>query len=292
MSDEIVQVKDRATLLSEFAVIAYKRGYALPSSTNTDVLTVQYTVKDFQDFLAELVQRVPKDAFSRSFLPENIAILVGEISEDTINDVIQDLWDIHTSIPRGQHIQILMSSCGGQVYSGLALIGTINELRRQGREVRIHVLGWALSMAFDILESASYRTMEPTAYLMTHEEQYGYEGGTSEQETETKFSRGQELLMLERLAARTGRTVKYYRDKIAHKNWYIGPAEALSEGLIDEVVTVPAFAQTPANPVPARKTRKVAPAKGAESKTQEESHAITQTAEVERVQEEEAVPSC
>lgn len=287
MSEEIAQLRDRASLLSEFQVIAAKHGFIVPYPDPNATVTVTYRIGEVYELLSELVQRVPKDAFSRSYLPDNVSLLIGEINEESALGIVQDLWDIHKDAPVGQPIQLIMSSCGGQVYAGLAIIGTINELRRLGREVHIHVLGWALSMAFDILQSASYRTMEPTAYLMTHEEQYGYEGSTSDQEQETKFSRAQETLMLERLAERTGRTVKYYRDKIAHKNWYIGPAEAISEGLIDEIKTVPAYRMTPAAPLPIRR-RKGTPAKERETtlSTEESTHAPASTLEVGSQQEE------
>lgn len=271
MAELITQVRDPAMLLAEFQVITAKHGLG------GEVLPL----------LSDLVSAVPKDAFSRSYLPDNVVLMIGEVDEELIVDTVKDIWDVHKDIAPGEPIKIIMSTCGGQVYSGLALIGTINELRRLGREVHIHVLGWALSMGFDILQSASHRSMEPTSYLMMHEEQYGYEGSTSDQEQETKFSRGQEQLMLERLSERTGRPTKFYKDKIAHKNWYIGPKEALAEGLIDEVVSVPPFTLTPAQTVvPAKRSRKVTPAKSAESKTQEGTqHAVTQATEEGLVQE-------
>ena len=276
MSEETGQVRDRATLLAEFKIIASKY------SANGDGLA---------PMLAELVQRVPKDAFNRSFLPENVALLIGEIDEDSSQAVIQDMWDIHRDLPVSQPLQLILSSCGGQVYSGLAIIGTINELRRQGRRVHIHVSGWALSMAFEILQAADYRSMEPTAYLMTHEEQYGYEGNTSDQEQETKFSRGQETLMLERLASRTGKTVKYYRDKIAHKNWYIGPDAALAEGFIDEVKPVPPLPVTVGMSQLPKRPRGSKAAKRETLRTEESIHAPSQTLEGGSQQEEETATS-
>ena len=100
--------------------------------------------------------------------------------------------------------------------------------------------------------------MDAAAFLMVHEEQYTTGGSTSSHKTEVLFSEKQERAMLEMVSQRTGRPVDYYMKRTKNASWYIGAAEALAEGLVDEIVGVPKFKPAPARPekIPRKRTVK------------------------------------
>lgn len=195
---------------------------------------------------SRLLSRIPINAFEGTE-PHNRVLLIGDIDDEVAEEFItDDLWPFHYYNPIDKVLEIHLTSPGGVVDSGLAIISAIHAIRRAGRKVHIHVTGEACSMAFWILQSADHRSMEPFGALMVHEEQGGVDGSTTTRLNDAKFSQQREKLLFEALAQRTGRTVKYYQEKSKAKDWFISAAVALEEGLIDEVAVVPPLPASPA----------------------------------------------
>lgn len=201
---------------------------------------------------AELVLLLPDKAFEKD-QPQDTTLILGELKNDhfdestQIGDLLTDMWAFHYYTPPEEPLKILMSSNGGEVDAGMAIISAINSIRREGRQVHCHVAGYAYSVAFDILQFCDLRTAEPTASLMTHSEKW------ANKDDDNAFNRIHEgiaskklmSLVYEQIALRTGRSVDYYIKQIKDKDWWLTPSEALAEGLLDKIVEVPPFTKTP-----------------------------------------------
>lgn len=238
--------KNRGLLLGDFYNTAYQH-YA----GNVDPSLVS--------LLPKLTALVPENAFA-PVVSDDLVTLLGEINEDSAQEFIDSLTEIDLNLAPEKTIQVVISSPGGEVHSGLLMAAMVNHLRRKGRVLNCHVGGWALSMAFDLLQHFDHRSMDSTAFLMVHEEQYSTAGSTSSHKSEVQFSEKQERAMLLIVSQRTGKPVDYYMKRTKNANWYIGAEEALAEGLIDEVIGVPGFKPGP-QPIEKPKRTRKAPVK-------------------------------
>jgi ATP-dependent protease ClpP protease subunit len=212
--------------------------------------------------LPKIVSAIPAGAFDPlQPFDQGILFYHGDVNESHILEIQHDITRVHLNLAPDKPILINMSSFGGGVHAGNALISTIRDVQRQGRKVNIHVQGTAMSMATIILQEADYRSIESGVHMMIHEVQYGSGGSHTANVTQQKFSERLQTEMFSRYTARTGMPPKYYMDKIRANNevWYLSAEEALAEGLVDEVVRGRAFTVTPRYAVDVvRKTRKKA----------------------------------
>jgi ATP-dependent protease ClpP protease subunit len=202
-------------------------------------------------------------AAKRYGLQRGFVYLVGSVTDEPTNEdpkpsvvgsrIIDELLYLDETLPPTEPITILISSEGGHICPALAIQGTITLLRRQGRTVNGHVLGWAMSSAFEILQACDHRSMEAFASLMTHEVQSSTDGSTTTSEDEVKFSRQTEKRLFELfLESRSGKDYKYYKPRIKAKQWYLSAPEALAEGFVDEITSLPPFKGPKAPPAPKR----------------------------------------
>ncbi len=134
-------------------------------------------------------------------------------------------------------ITLFISSGGGYIDLGLAIQSIIEQMRREGRKVIGHVVGYAHSSAFDILQHCDIRKAEPTAGFVVHEDQFRkISGSTTSLMRECVFSHKLEKAQWEGLAKRTGKSVQYYKRKTAGKDWFLTAQEAFKEKLLDELI--------------------------------------------------------
>jgi ATP-dependent protease ClpP protease subunit len=127
-----------------------------------------------------------------------------------------------------------------------------------GRKVVGVIAGDAWSAAFYVLQSCDERLMFPLTSILVHEPWFdGAEAETSTQKLVTgQFAKHLEKLFFVQLSIRTGRTVKFYQDKVRSGEWFLDPDAALAEGFVDRILTAPPFKVSPAIPLPKRKKSK------------------------------------
>lgn len=135
----------------------------------------------------------------------------------------------------GQDINVLLSSPGGEVSSGLAIFDHMTALKDRGHTISIKVVSMAASMAAIILQGGSERIISPSAVLMLHEGSFGFMGTLSSLQDSMKAHN----LMLGRceriITDRSGMTSQKYKRLIRRKDAWLGPEEALDLGLVDRV---------------------------------------------------------
>jgi ATP-dependent protease ClpP protease subunit len=217
--------------------------------TDTFIAAMLASSPDVDRSLAgKLVSLLPDAMFEVSEEDRGITTLYGQLhEEDATNDgalvgivLLGRLERMHRLLPIATPITILVSSSGGDVELGLAIIGAITRMRREGRIINAHVTGFALSAAFDIVQFCDHRTIDPFAGMMMHESQYGKDAdSTSNHMRDAVFSKKLERQVFEVLSARTGRPVSYYTKLVDGKDYYVSAVESLAEGFVDEIATVP-----------------------------------------------------
>jgi ATP-dependent protease ClpP protease subunit len=199
---------------------------------------------------------------------DNEVYLVGEITcpegKDEDNGsfsayrVGQAIAYKHSILPPSEPLILKISSSGGSMEAALYLQGIINTIRREGRIVISHILGYAMSSAFDIVQCCDERWAEPNAELMQHEVQMTLpEMSSGAIHITSEYSRKVDLGRFSLLAARTGKPIQYYIDKLHSKEWYLTAAEALEEGMIDKILPFTPFKKLEQAPKPTRRSKKL-----------------------------------
>ena len=201
----------------------------------------------------DLVDALPR----RTFDPvepadEGMLFFHSEIEEQHVVPLQQQLLRTHLNLKEDQPIMLFLSSVGGNVFAGLALVSTITSLQRLGREVNVHIEGVAMSMASVIAQAANYRTMESSAFFLLHEVWYRSSGRVSDHGEERAFQERLQDTLYSIYAQRTGKSLDYYRKKLYKTDWYLDADEALREGLVDAILTAPGLAK-PASVVAIRR---------------------------------------
>jgi ATP-dependent protease ClpP protease subunit len=197
--------------------------------------------------ISELIEAVPPHAFEPlEPSDEGMLFFHSEIEEQHVVPLQQQLLRTHLNLSESKPITLFLSSVGGNVFAGLALVSTITSLRRLGREVNVHIEGVAMSMASVIAQVANRRTMEASSFFMLHEVWYRTSGRVSDHGEERAFQERLQDRLYQIYANRTGKSLEYYRKKLYKTDWYLDADEALREGLVDAVLTAPGIVKTPA----------------------------------------------
>lgn len=225
--------QNREELAFKFKRIA--KSVLKESKDGTDV-----TVLD--KLIPELIAAVPVAAFDPlQPFDDGILFYHGTVDEGEVVEFQHDLMRAHMNLDTETPITLNLSSVGGSVFAGLAMISTMRDIQRQGRKINVHVQGVAMSMGSVIAQVADYRTIEPSAFFMLHEVSYSMRGSTADHEEERAFTIKLQNALYEHYSLRTGKPVKYYQDKLKKTNWYLTAQEALDEALVDEIKTIPPF---------------------------------------------------
>ena len=165
-------------------------------------------------------------------LKERIVFMVGPVEDQVANLVIAQLLYLESDNP-DKDIFLYINSPGGSVTSGLAIYDTMQFLRC---DVSTMCIGQAASMGSFLLAAGApgKRNCLPNSRMMIHQPSGGSRGVAADIEIQAK----EILLMRERLnqllADHTGQPV----DRIAEdtdRDFWMGPDEAVSYGLIDTV---------------------------------------------------------
>lgn len=91
--------------------------------------------------------------------------LVGDINEETISPVIEEL----SHLPHNaEKVVLIVDSDGGSLEEGFRLIDAIRIVQSKGLTVHSVITGKAYSMGIYIALAANERTAYPSARIMTH----------------------------------------------------------------------------------------------------------------------------
>ena len=173
------------------------------------------------------------DIYSR-LLNDRIVFLGEEINSVTANLVIAQLLHLESQDAE-KDISLYINSPGGEVYSGLAILDTMNYIKPA---VSTICVGMAASMAAVLLASGAKgkRFCLPNSMVMIHQPSGGAQGQQTEIEIVAREIKENRRNLNQILADATGQPFEKV-EADTERDHYMRAADALEYGLIDRIVT-------------------------------------------------------
>jgi ATP-dependent Clp protease protease subunit len=172
------------------------------------------------------------DIYSR-LLKERIIFLGRPIDDDTANITIAQLLFLQSEDPK-KDISIYINSPGGSVFSGLAILDTMNYIKP---EVSTVCVGVAASMGAVILSAGQKgkRFALPNAEIMIHQPSINNLGGqASDIEIHAKQILRAKDSLNKILSEKTGQPLKKI-EKDVDRDYFMSSEEAKKYGVIDKI---------------------------------------------------------
>ena len=163
---------------------------------------------------------------------ESLSIAITNINDD--DDHLEKLYSVYDMKYKRKPIKIMIDSYGGYIYQCLGLIGIMEDSKTP---IHTYATGAAMSCGFIILISGHKRFGYRHSTPMYHQVSTGFLGKTQDMEEsyiETKrLQKKFEELTLEKTTISKAKLKEILKTK---KDWYMDANEALSAGVIDEIV--------------------------------------------------------
>ena len=173
------------------------------------------------------------DIYSR-LLNDRIIFLGEEINSVSANLVVAQLLHLESQDAE-KDISLYINSPGGEVYSGLAILDTMNFIKPQ---VSTICVGMAASMAAVLLSAGAKgkRFCLPHSEVMIHQPSGGAQGQQTEIEIVAEEIKKTRRELNQILSDASGQPIEKVQADTERDN-YLTAAEALDYGLIDRIVT-------------------------------------------------------
>ena len=173
------------------------------------------------------------DIYSR-LLNDRIIFLGEEINSVSANLVVAQLLHLESQDAE-KDISLYINSPGGEVYSGLAILDTMNFIKPQ---VSTICVGMAASMAAVLLSAGAKgkRFCLPHSKVMIHQPSGGAQGQQTEIEIVAEEIKKTRRELNQILSDAAGQPIEKVQADTERDN-YLTASEALDYGLIDRIVT-------------------------------------------------------
>ena len=173
------------------------------------------------------------DIYSR-LLNDRIIFLGEEINSVSANLVVAQLLHLESQDAE-KDISLYINSPGGEVYSGLAILDTMNFIKPQ---VSTICVGMAASMAAVLLSAGAKgkRFCLPHSKVMIHQPSGGAQGQQTEIEIVAEEIKKTRRELNQILSDASGQPIEKVQANTERDN-YLTASEALDYGLIDRIVT-------------------------------------------------------
>lgn len=166
-------------------------------------------------------------------LKERIVFLGTPINDQIANVIVAQLLYLNSQNP-DREIQLFISSPGGLIYSGLAILDTMEAI---SAPISTFAVGITMNISTIILSAGAKgrRYVLPNATVHVHQPLGGSRGQAVDMEIQAKELLRQRALLNEILARNTGQTLeRISRD--TDRNFYMTAEQAVEYGIVDEVL--------------------------------------------------------
>ena len=172
------------------------------------------------------------DIYSR-LLKDRIIFLGGEVTDDEANLIVAQMLFLEADDP-DKDISLYINSPGGSITAGMAIYDTMQYIRC---DVSTICIGMAASMGAFLLAAGAKgkRRALPHAEIMIHQPLGGAKGQATDIQIQAEQILKIKKTMNELLAQNTGKPLKTI-EKDVERDHYLSADEALSYGLIDEII--------------------------------------------------------
>lgn len=166
-------------------------------------------------------------------LKERIVFLGSAIDDQVANVVVAQLLFLDSVDPE-KEIQLFINSPGGQVYAGMAMYDTIQQIKAPVRTVAV---GLTASFGTIMLAAgtASRRFALNHATIHMHQPLGGAQGQASDIRIQAEEIMRQRDIVEEILSYHTGQSKERIRQDL-DRDIYLSPQQALEYGLIDGIL--------------------------------------------------------
>ena len=173
------------------------------------------------------------DIYSR-LLKERIVFIGGPIDDNVASIIIAQLLFLEADDPE-KDIFMYINSPGGSVTAGLAIFDTMSYVKP---DCSTMCTGQAASMGAVLLAAGtkSKRYILPHSRVMIHQPWGGVQGQASDIEIHAKEILNSRSQLNEILAKVTGQKLSKI-EKDTDRNYFMGSAEAVKYGIVDQVMT-------------------------------------------------------
>lgn len=162
--------------------------------------------------------------------------VIDEVSVKECMDQV-DIWRRSSNFNR--NIELIFTSPGGLIFSGLVLFDYLNMLKSESITVTTGTYGMAASMAGILLQAGSKRWMGKEAWILIHEGSLGVWGTSGQVEDTLGWMKRFQERALDIFASRSGKDFKATKALIRRnwnrKDWWLSSDECLKYGFVDEV---------------------------------------------------------
>ena len=161
--------------------------------------------------------------------------MITEAIDDHMMGVIVSQLLYLEAMDPDEPIHMYISSPGGSVMAGLAILDTMNLINAP---VHTYAMGLVASMAAVLFTCGEkgHRYMLPNAEVMIHQPLGGYSGQASDIEIHTKHILNLKRRLYVILAEATGKSTKVI-EKESDRDNYMEVSQAIEFGLADEILT-------------------------------------------------------
>jgi ATP-dependent Clp protease protease subunit len=186
---------------------------------------------DKVQFPSMLEERIDTDLLSKG-----IILLYGELNEENCHKVCKKLIYIKECM-KTKTVKIILNSIGGEVYHGLLIYNTIQDLVKSGIKVNIEARGLCASMGVIILVAGSHKSASKYTRFLLHEVSGSFEyGKTSELKEQSAELEKLNKILDELVASKSKLSVDKLQKITRKKDLWISAEDALRYGLIEEIV--------------------------------------------------------
>lgn len=185
------------------------------------------------------------DVFSR-LAKDRILVLGRQVDDETANQLVAQMLFLSAEDPE-KDITLYINSPGGSVSAGLAIFDTMQYIPC---DVSTICFGTAASMGAFLLCAGKKgkRKSLPNSRIMIHQPLGGAQGQAADIEIQAKEILFIRSLLNGYIANATGQPVEKVR-KDSDRDFFMTPEEAVSYGIIDEVIPTRRTMPKPAMPV-------------------------------------------
>ncbi|MBI2945780.1 MAG: ATP-dependent Clp protease proteolytic subunit [Candidatus Wallbacteria bacterium] len=177
----------------------------------------------------------PMERYQERILEKGHLLLFGEIDEDMIRQLIEQLLYLTSGKKRPVPVTMWINSTGGLLQPTFALADFVSRLK-----VPIHTVGMGTveSAAALILMSGSKgkRALMRNCSLMIHEYSWSNSGSFTEMSSRMKEVQNTIKKQLAFMSRHSGKTAEELKAIVRHEETWLTPEEAVKWGIIDKVL--------------------------------------------------------
>lgn len=177
---------------------------------------------------------VLSDIIELELLKNNTLVLHGELNEELCNKICKQL--LFLSFKQAEKIYVILNSVGGEVYHGLLIFNTLEDLKKKGMHITVEARGLCASMGVLILMGGTERIASKYTRFLLHETSSFSYGKVSELKEGVEELEKLNLMLDEILVDRTKLSLKQLQKMTKKREWWLSTEEALKYGIIKRIV--------------------------------------------------------